>query len=463
MSVVILSMPAKARRFTRAAIAAVCLGMTMVPAVSAGALDDLLEDLSAQSGVEAARDKARERRFSASLSEQKKLLGEAKAEVAKQEDVRDRLKTEFDKNEVELGELSEVLSRRTGDLGELFGVFRQTAGDAQSTLFDSLASAERPSRKQEVAVLAEMKEVPRIEDMEKLWGLMLDEIVQSAKVTRFEADIVKPSGDHYSAPVTRIGSFNVVTGDTYLNYLPESEQLVEFARQPGGSVRGSASDLSGATAGDTIGFAIDPSRGVLLGMLVQAPNLMERIAQGKEVGYAIIVVLIIGLMVVARRLIVLAKMQAGMKKQLADMKQASVENPLGRALNAFYENRHLSVDVVTRKLDEVIVKDVAEIRRGLPLVKVLAAVAPLMGLLGTVTGMIGTFQAITLFGTGDPKLMAGGISQALVTTVLGLVAAIPLLLSHSLLSTRAQSLTKILAEQAAGMVATQAENLEKRV
>ncbi|MEM0911581.1 MAG: MotA/TolQ/ExbB proton channel family protein, partial [Pseudomonadota bacterium] len=307
-----------------------------------------------------------------------------------------------------------------------------------------------------------MSEVPGIEAMESLWALMLDEIAQGAKISTFESDIVKPSGDHYASSVTRIGTFNIVSDGIYLNYLPENDQLVEFARQPGGSINASAVDIAQAQPGDSVAFAIDPSRGTLLGMLVQAPNLIERVKQGKEVGYAIIAVLIIGLIVVVRRLIVLSSVKRGMEKQLADMDHVQDNNPLGRALGAYYENKHLSVDVVTRKLDEVIVKDVAEIKKGLPFVKVLAAVAPLMGLLGTVTGMIGTFQAITLFGTGDPKLMAGGISQALVTTVLGLVAAIPLLLSHSLLNSRAQTLIKVLAEQAAGMVATQAEFLEKQ-
>lgn len=427
----------------------------------ADSLDKLVKDIKEQAQLEARRDQEREQRFRASLSDQTQLLNEAQTAVSQAEKLRDQLRSDFDNNEVRLTELSELLTRRTGDLGELFGVFRQTSTDVQSIMFDSLASAENPSRKSDIAVLAEMSEVPGIESMESLWTLMLDEIAQSAKISSFESDIVKPSGEHYTSEVTRIGSFNVVANGVYLNYLPENDQLVEFARQPGGSVNESAADIEKAAAGDSVAFAIDPSRGVLLGMLVQAPNLMERVKQGKEVGYAIIGVLIIGLLVVLRRLVVLSSVRRGMNKQLADMEHVHDDNPLGRVLGAYYENRHFSVAVVTRKLEEVIVKDVAEIKKGLPFVKVLAAVAPLMGLLGTVTGMIGTFQAITLFGTGDPKLMAGGISQALVTTVLGLLAAIPLLLSHSLLNSRAQSLIKVLAEQAAGMVATQAEKLER--
>jgi biopolymer transport protein ExbB len=80
-----------------------------------------------------------------------------------------------------------------------------------------------------------------------------------------------------------------------------------------------------------------------------------------------------------------------------------------------------------------------------------------MGLLGTVIGMIRTFTQITLVGTGDPKTMADGISQALVTTVEGLVAAIPLILLHAVISSQAKGVQQVLDEQAAGMVAERAE------
>jgi len=195
---------------------------------------------------------------------------------------------------------------------------------------------------------------------------------------------------------------------------------------------------------------------------VQSPSLGERVQQGKEVGYAIIVVGIIGMLIVIERLIKLARVSKRMRRQLKDMEHAENDNPLGRMMQAYYENKHLNdLDALSKKLEEVIFKDLAELRRGLSIIKVLAAIAPLMGLLGTVTGMIGTFQAITLFGTGDPKLMAGGISQALITTVLGLVVAIPLLLSSSLLSSRVQQLSKMIGEQASGMIADKAVDIAK--
>ncbi|MFV8816294.1 MotA/TolQ/ExbB proton channel family protein [Haliea sp. E17] len=429
-----------------------------VAAQGSSELTKLLQRVEQNQTEEAKRNREREAKFKAAADQQVALQRNAEAEVARQEALRIELKERFDANELSLAELQTTLDQRTGDLGELFGVFRQMADDTQTALYDSLITVEYPERKAVVDELASSEEVPTIPQMRALWQLLLQEIAHSGEISLFDAQIIKPSGDAYSAPVTRVGTFNMVSGDKYLNYISDSDQVVELPRQPQGYVRSSASDLTSAAKGETVGFYLDPSRGALLGLLVQSPSLMERVEQGKTVGYAIIVVGIVGLIIVAARMLSLARTQRRIKAQLKDMDHFDKDNPLGRILNVYYENKHLDLETIKRKLDEVVFRDVSEIRKGLPIVKVLAAVAPLMGLLGTVTGMIGTFQAITLFGTGDPKLMAGGISQALITTVLGLCAAIPLLLSHSLLSSRVTAMSKVIGEQSAALMAQKAES-----
>lgn len=425
-------------------------------------LKSLYQQVSKDVSAETAHNSEREQRFRAAASNQKAMLAEVQADLARQEKLRDDMKVVFETNETQLAELSTQLDRRTGNLGELFGVFRQMAGDTQQMLFDSVISAQFPERIALLDELAEAKEVPTIPQMQQLWTLMLQEISESASVSRFDATIVKPNGENYSAPVTRVGTFNIVTDDKYLNYVADSQQLVELARQPGGGVRSTAAAMNKASGNSEVGFALDPSRGALLGLLVQSPSLMERVQQGQEVGYAIILLGVIGLLIVIERMIKLSRISNKMNKQLKDMDHASSDNPLGRMMLAYYENIHLNdLDVLGKKLDEVIFKDLAELRKGLSTIKVMAAIAPLMGLLGTVTGMIGTFQAITLFGTGDPKLMAGGISQALITTVQGLIVAIPLLLSSNMLSSRAQQLGKVIGEQASGMIAEKAVDIAK--
>lgn len=437
----------------------IVLILSVSPAYSEG-LKDLYERIKVQASEEGSRNSEREARFESSAESQKKKLADVEKAVANLEAKKKALQAEFDGNEDRLAALTTQLDRRVGDLGELFGVFRQTADDTQTLLFDSVVTLEYPERRAEVALLVGSKEVPTISEMQTLWRLLSQEIAMSGEVTRFDTTVIEPGGTSYEAEVTRVGLFNVVTGDKYLNYLSETNALAELPRQPAGYLRDTAAELTAAPPGIAVNFAIDPSRGALLGLLVQSPSLMERIRQGKEVGYAIIALGILGMLMVLERLLRLTNISAKISKQTKNLDQVSDENPLGRLMLVYYENQHLEdLDVISRKLEQVVITEVSEVKKGLPTIKVLAAIAPLMGLLGTVTGMIGTFQAITLFGTGDPKLMAGGISQALITTVLGLCAAIPLLLSHSMLNSRATYLSKVIGEQAAGMIATKATEL----
>ncbi|HIE53574.1 MAG TPA: MotA/TolQ/ExbB proton channel family protein, partial [Chromatiaceae bacterium] len=188
----------------------------------------------------------------------------------------------------------------------------------------------------------------------------------------------------------------------------------------------------------------------------------ERIEQGKEVGYLIIGLAIFGFLMAVYRFVALGVTSMKVRAQLKRADQPKKNNPLGRVLLAWKENQEADLDTLERKIDEAVVKEVPRLQRGLSIIKILAVIAPLLGLLGTVTGMIQTFQSITLFGTGDPKLMAGGISQALITTVLGLMAAIPLTFLHALVASSSRSLVQVLEEQSAGIIARQAEGFQKR-
>jgi biopolymer transport protein ExbB len=194
----------------------------------------------------------------------------------------------------------------------------------------------------------------------------------------------------------------------------------------------------------------------MLALLVQVPDLITRIKQGGIVGMIIIFLALAGVIIALERFYVLSVIDRKVVSQMKDKQPG--ENPLGRIMKIFMDNPDIDSDTLGLKLDEAILKELPPLRRGLGTLALLAAIAPLLGLLGTVTGIIDTFQAITLFGTGDPRVMSGGISQALVTTVMGLVAAIPLLLLHSFLSTKSNRLIHILDENSAAFVAQLAES-----
>jgi len=260
--------------------------------------------------------------------------------------------------------------------------------------------------------------------------------------------------------VVRVGTFNIVSEDgKYLQYISAKGTLEELARQPSGPYIGWARDLAHATEG-LHRFGIDPtgpSGGSFLAALINSPNLEERWEQGGYIGYAITVLGIFAFVLAIWRLIVLTGVGSKVNAQLKSAK-ANTNNPLGRVLKIHEDNPSMDAETLELKLSEGILKETPKLESGLTLLKITAAVAPLMGLLGTVTGMIVTFQAITIFGAGDPKAMASGISQALVTTVLGLLVAIPTVLLHTIVNGRAQRIIHVLNEQTTGIIAEHTES-----
>ncbi len=441
---------------TVAALGAVMAGGA---AVAADSLDQLLNEVKKARSEISAENKEREQRFQRERDNQRALLRDVQAELAREEQRSDSLTKQFNANEQALTELSETLRIQVGNFGEMFGVVRQVAGDTVGVVRNSLVSAQYPERGDVAKRLAEIKGLPSIEDLDALRILLFEEMVESGKVTRFPSTIVTADGNTEDAEVVRIGVYNLITGDRFLKYNTEDTGrsfIEELARQPQDRFRGMAADLFQAAPGEVVPTAVDPSRGSLLGLLIQAPSLRERIDQGGVVGYVIIVLGIVGLLIALWRLLYLSGVGAGIRKQLKS-ETPSDKNPLGRILKVYDENVDTDTETLELKLDEAILREAPSLEKWQGGIKVLAAVAPLLGLLGTVTGMIATFQAITLFGTGDPKLMAGGISQALVTTVLGLCVAIPLVLLHSWVAGRSRGLIEILEEQTAGIIARKAE------
>ena len=424
-------------------------------AASMSELLDLIERGQARDSQEA---RQRESTFAQQRNEQQTLLNRARAERTRQENESSRLEQLFENNNTRIVAARAALDERLGALKELFGVLQTVSGDTQGRFNASLTNLQYPDREQFLVALgskmASATELAQIEDIERLWFELQREIYESGKVVRFNHPVTTAAGEQIEAQIVRVGAFNLISDAGYLEYKDDGS-VVELPRQPESRFAGSASDLFSADSG-TVGFGVDGTRGGILALLVETPTIMEKVDQGGIVGYCIIALGLFGLLIAIWRWLGLSsdsrKVSAQLKKD-----SAGTDNPLGRVLAAYESNKAADTETIELKLSEAALKEMPGLTKGLLFIKVISVVAPLMGLLGTVTGMIKTFQVITLYGAGDPKMMAGGISQALVTTVLGLVVAIPMVLLHTVVSGQSRKIVNIIQSQSAGLIAQHSE------
>ena len=431
-------------------------------------------------------ERARESKFKGVLNKERGRLKSMENERARQERISKELEAQFDSNQVEIAKLQEELQRELGDLKQLFGVIQLSASEAQEDYKTSIISAQYPERseglRQMVEKMASLTELVSIDEIEDLWVQLQNELTEQGKVVTYNADVnyitsyepvldlegnpvtndkgkptgeLKPVYEVRNKPVTRVGVFNAVTGSDIVTY-DDKRGFIALERQMGGGFIEASQSLQNSTSGTT-SFQLDPARGGLLQALVLKPSIDEKAEEGGIVGYVIMGLGAIALLIALFRFLMLMGVESSVKKQARDMKRPSLKNPLGRVLKVYQDNLKSDPESLELKLGEAMLKESPKINRWVMFIKIIAVVAPLLGLLGTVTGMIQTFQAITLFGAGDPQTMAGGISQALVTTVLGLVVAIPTVFAHWLVSNKARNIEGILEEQAAGLIAQKYE------
>ena len=428
-------------------------------------LDKLLELVKEGKTKEQSENTKREAEFKAARDQQDQILKAEQRELARQERIADQLEEEFRKNQEKLRIAEEAYLKQLGSLNELFGHMQSITTDSRVTFESSLTAAEFGKDREKflgdlTQKMGESTELPTIEEIERVWYEIMREMKATGEVSRFTATVINVDGTQTECDVVRVGVYNAVCGNSYLEYVPTKGQYQFLARQPAGRYTSSAGRVSSADASSGyVSFSVDPSGpsgGALLANLVQNPSLLERINQGGIIGYIILAIGGITLLYAIYKYVMLYMMGREVEAQLASSTPNS-NNPLGRVLKVGASHMKETIDRLELKLAEAIMAERPSIERGISFVKIVSVVAPLAGLLGTVTGMIVTFQQITLFGTGDPKIMAGGISQALVTTVLGLVVAIPTTLAHSFLQSSARSVVDVLEEQATGIVAEKAK------
>jgi len=448
--------------------AVLMVGVVTPATAQINSVSELLQKVRNDASKTKADNDRRVREFRSRANEQTAKLEAARRELRALETQVRAVERKFDANEARIANLDGQLNSALGEFREVFGLARTTAAGFKATLDSSLINAERASNDDlgttdVLGKIANSKALPSSSELDQIWMLMLEEIEAQRQVATFDAMIGNSDDPSTAQAVTRVGPFDVFTkdGGDFLEYKNTKEPgvlpLTYLGKQPGGPVSKAASAVLNAGPSELVFGPVDPTRGSLLKALERVPDTKERVDQGGPIGKIIIGVLILGaifgILNIIRLFLVSSAVRAQKKKA-----QPSKSNPLGRVMMAYDSVKGKDEEVIELKLDEAILRESPKLEVGLNLLKLGAAIAPLLGLLGTVTGMIKTFQAMMIYGAGDPQLMAGGISEALVTTMLGLIAAIPLLVLHSFCSSLARGVQGTLEEQSAGIVARHVES-----
>lgn len=434
----------------------------------ASTLAELLDNVEQDRVAQSAEHREREQRFQQQANQQQQILDETKARIEQENATNAELTTQFDANQLVIAERREALRTARADLNELLGTIQGVAGDFRSILENSLVSAQYDGREEFlddfISRVASDTEQVRIDEIERFWFFMQQELVESGKVVKYDAMVSLPSGEQSTRTVTRIGAFNAVADGEYLSYSGAIGHLQVLPRQPAPDVVSRASALESATSGmHRVG--IDPTGalgGSMMANLINFPTAAEQVRDNSGViGFAIIGVGAIAVFIALIRSFILTIVAARVNAQIKNADKPSKNNPLGRVLLVAEANPNVDTETLELKLGEAILQETPALERFLTLIKICSTIAPLMGLLGTVTGMIQVFQQITVYGAGDPTIMAGGISMALMTTVEGIVAAIPAILMHAWVKGKADNIIHIMEEQATGIIARKAEAANK--
>lgn len=426
---------------------------------AAQTLQQLLEQTRQARTQESQQNAAREQEFLADRNRQAALLAQARGERAAQQARSNALGAQFDANEKRLTELQAVLDAKGGNLGELFGTVRVVAGDVSSVLYNSMISARYPDRDQFVSQLSQVKALPSIDELEKLWFEMQREMTETGRTVKFKTTVIEPDGTPVERDAVMIGSFTALSDGEYLSFLPSEKALTVLARQPHDYA--GYDDIEDEEEG-YVPAVVDPSRGVLMGLYLLRPTLLERIQTSHSVVYLILLMGLAATIAAIYQFLYLSKVDRAVKAQLANLDRPSTDNPLGRVLATFKggaQQLEEDPEVVELRISEAVLREVPPLERFQSFLRLVVAAGPLFGLVGTVIGMIITFQSITESGSGDPRLMASGIGTAMIAAVTGLGVAIPFLFANAYLSSVSKRIVQILDEQSTGLLA---ERLEKK-
>jgi len=408
----------------------------------------------------------REKAARAELQKQEGLAKEAVAVRSAQESRSTALDQQWTQNEARIEEISAQLKQSQGNLGELFGVTRQVAGDSATVLQQSLLTAQygQPEKGEDRAEfmrrMADARALPSISELKRLWYELTREMADGGKVQKFTAPVLQQDGSKVDMEIVRVGPFTATSNGQFLGYLSSDKSLAVLDGTLPRKLEGISSDLQDAVPDDGYTQAVvDPARGALLGLYIQRPGFVERVREGEVIGIIIIIVGVLGMLLAIYQALYLVATKAAVTEQLKNLDNPKNSNPLGRLLLAYRGDgkRIETAELAELRMSEAVLREVPRLERFQGFLRLAVAAGPLLGLIGTVVGMIITFRAIVASGSSDPRLMADGIGQAMIATVLGLGIAIPLLFMNTGLATLSKRITQALDEQANALLAASSE------
>jgi len=433
---------------------------------AAASFDEMDQQIRQMRAEEAKLAQQREATFKSELQKQQQLARDALARRNAAEARGNALNKAFDSNSARIDEMKALLKQHEGNLGELFGVTRQIAGDAANVLLQSMLTVQYPAAEGEedraefLVGMAAQKSLPSIVELERMWFELQREMTENGKVVRFNAPVLQADGSAKEMAVVRVGPFTAVSDGEYLGYVPAQKSLTVLDRQLGSDFRSVAEKLQNGSGDGYRPAIVDPARGALLGRYIQRPNFIERIENGEAVGYVIVAVGILGVVLAIFQYFYLFVTRKAVIQQLRNFSRPNAGNPLGRVVLAFRGDgkQIASAELAELRLSEATLREIPKLERFQSFLRLAVAAGPLLGLIGTVIGMIITFHAIVASGSSDPRLMAHGIGQAMIATVLGLGIAIPLLFINAGLTTLSSTITQILDEHGEALLASYMES-----
>jgi len=354
-------------------------------------LEILITNIQSKIDVEKRFDFSRANSKEKQLSDLKTINSKLKKDLKAAEDLSAKLINQFDENEKTLSELEEKLTLKLGNLGEMFGVVKQVSGQTRGEFKNSITNIDNPDRDLFLKNLAESKKLPDLSDISALWVELVKEIRNAETIKVFNTNVVSADGETKDLSILRIGTFSITHEGMFLKHLIDTNQVEFLPSQPSGVSKRKLKSLQNETEG-TFVIDIDPTRGAILDKLIQKKTFFQRIADGGLVGYVIILLGLGGVALASERIYVLRNVLTNIREQ-EKTDNIDTTNLLGMLIETANNNINESLDSLELILDEKIQSITPTIEIRVKAIKLIATVAPLLGLLGTVIGMIETFQA----------------------------------------------------------------------